>query len=195
MKTIAAARLDRATCAALVAAVLMPVALGLIFFYVPNDADQGFSQRIFYFHVPIAMTTYALFAWGALNRDADTSFEAFFSTPAYTPGATYRLLRVADGKVGMYEMIKHRGRLDSEFFPESIDRRSWPDTEEYAQFLRKRRVDYVVIFDNYDARYHTNEHDLLDVLVSGGGASGFCAARIARGEGYTVYRAGACEPV
>ena len=67
MKTTAAARLDRATCAALVAAVLMPVALGLIFFYVPNDADQGFSQRIFYFHVPIAMTTYALFAWGALN--------------------------------------------------------------------------------------------------------------------------------
>ena len=62
-----AARLDRATCAALVTAVLMPVALGLIFFYVPNDADQGFSQRIFYFHVPIAMTTYALFAWGALN--------------------------------------------------------------------------------------------------------------------------------
>jgi heme exporter protein C len=63
----AAARLDRATVAALVAAVLMPVALGLIFFYVPNDADQGFSQRIFYFHVPIAVTTYALFGWGALN--------------------------------------------------------------------------------------------------------------------------------
>ena len=57
-----AARLDRATCAALVTAVLMPVALGLIFFYVPNDADQGFSQRIFYFHVPITMTTYTLFA-------------------------------------------------------------------------------------------------------------------------------------
>ena len=67
MNTTSSARLDRATCAALVAAVLMPVALGLIFFYVPNDADQGFSQRIFYFHVPIAMTTYALFAWGALN--------------------------------------------------------------------------------------------------------------------------------
>jgi heme exporter protein C len=66
-ETTAAARLDRATGAAVVAAVLMPVALGLIFFYVPNDVDQGFSQRIFYFHVPIAMTTYALFAWGALN--------------------------------------------------------------------------------------------------------------------------------
>jgi heme exporter protein C len=67
VKMTAAARLDRATVAALVAAVLMPVALGLIFFYVPNDADQGFSQRIFYFHVPIAVTTYALFGWGALN--------------------------------------------------------------------------------------------------------------------------------
>jgi heme exporter protein C len=67
VKRTAAARLDRATVAALVAAVLMPVALGLIFFYVPNDADQGFSQRIFYFHVPIALTTYTLFGWGALN--------------------------------------------------------------------------------------------------------------------------------
>src|SRR5438552_8645034 len=135
------------------------------------------------------------FAWGALNRNADTSFEAFFGTPAFTPGATYRLLRVADGKVAMYEMVKHGGRLDSEFFPESIDRRSWPDTQEYAQFLHKRRVDYVVIFDNYDARYHTNEHELLDVLVSGGGRSGYCAARVERGEGYTAYRVGVCEPV
>jgi len=49
-----------AVCAALVGA-----AVGLIFFYVPNDADQGFSQRIFYFHVPIALTAYACFAWGA----------------------------------------------------------------------------------------------------------------------------------
>ena len=65
MKTTAAARLDRATVAALVAAVLMPLALGLIFFYVPNDADQGFSQRIFYFHVPIALTAYVCFGWGA----------------------------------------------------------------------------------------------------------------------------------
>ena len=62
-----AARLDRATVATLVAAVLMPVALALIFFYVPNDADQGFSQRIFYSHVPIALTTYTLFGVGALN--------------------------------------------------------------------------------------------------------------------------------
>ena len=30
-----------------------------------EDADQGFSQRIFYFHVPIALTAYACFGCGA----------------------------------------------------------------------------------------------------------------------------------
>jgi heme exporter protein C len=46
---------------------LVTASIALIFFYVPNDADQGFSQRIFYFHVPIALTAYACFGWGALK--------------------------------------------------------------------------------------------------------------------------------
>ena len=45
--------------------VLFGAAVALIFFYAPTDADQGFSQRIFYFHVPIALTAYACFGWGA----------------------------------------------------------------------------------------------------------------------------------
>ena len=45
--------------------VLFGAALALIFFYAPTDTDQGFSQRIFYFHVPIALTAYACFGWGA----------------------------------------------------------------------------------------------------------------------------------
>jgi len=43
----------------------MVVAMALIAFYVPVDADQGLSQKIFYFHVPIALTSYCLFGWGA----------------------------------------------------------------------------------------------------------------------------------
>jgi len=39
------------------------VALGLL--WAPEDADQGPSQRIFYLHVPIALTAYALFGWAA----------------------------------------------------------------------------------------------------------------------------------
>ena len=44
---------------------LMAASVALIFFVVPDDADQGFSQRIFYFHVPIALTSYVCFGWGA----------------------------------------------------------------------------------------------------------------------------------
>ena len=50
---------------------LMGAALALIFFYAPTDADQGFSQRIFYFHVSLAFTAYACFlggAWKALRH-------------------------------------------------------------------------------------------------------------------------------
>ena len=47
------------------AAGLVGLSLVLIFFVVPEDADQGISQKIFYFHVPIALTAYAGFGWGA----------------------------------------------------------------------------------------------------------------------------------
>ena len=50
---------------ALASLVLTTVALALVFYVVPNDADQGFSQRIFYFYVSIAFTAYACFAGGA----------------------------------------------------------------------------------------------------------------------------------
>ena len=45
--------------------LLLSAAIALIFFYAPVDADQGLSQKIFYFHVPIALTAYACFGWGA----------------------------------------------------------------------------------------------------------------------------------
>src|SRR5215216_6683408 len=36
----------------------------LVFFYAPLDADQGFIQRIFYLHVPLAMTALCGFVAG-----------------------------------------------------------------------------------------------------------------------------------
>jgi heme exporter protein C len=41
--------------------VTIAVALSLVFFYAPLDADQGFIQKIFYLHVPLAIT--ALVGW------------------------------------------------------------------------------------------------------------------------------------
>jgi heme exporter protein C len=48
----------------------MATALAMIFFVAPEDADQGISQKIFYIHVPIALTAYGAFglaAWKALR--------------------------------------------------------------------------------------------------------------------------------
>lgn len=39
--------------------------MALALLWAPEDADQGPSQRIFYIHVPVALTAYACFAWGA----------------------------------------------------------------------------------------------------------------------------------
>src|SRR5438045_4582978 len=43
----------------------MAASIVLVFCVVPDDADQGFSQRIFYVRVPIALTAYVCFGWGA----------------------------------------------------------------------------------------------------------------------------------
>src|SRR6266540_3578573 len=43
----------------------MAGAIALIAYVAPEDANQGLSQRIFYFHVPIALTAYVMFIWGA----------------------------------------------------------------------------------------------------------------------------------
>jgi heme exporter protein C len=43
------------------------VALWLVFFYAPLDADQGFVQKIFYLHVPLAVTALLGFLVGAVH--------------------------------------------------------------------------------------------------------------------------------
>jgi heme exporter protein C len=64
--------------------VLVTTALAFVFFVAPTDADQGFSQRIFYFHVSIAFTSYVCFglgAWKALRhlwkRDPNADLESY----------------------------------------------------------------------------------------------------------------------
>jgi heme exporter protein C len=50
-----------------VASVLaMALALALVFFYAPLEAEQGFLQKIFYVHVPLAVVSLAGFVAGGL---------------------------------------------------------------------------------------------------------------------------------
>ena len=41
----------------------------LVFFYAPNDADQGFVQKIFYVHVPMAIVALCGFVAGGDHGD------------------------------------------------------------------------------------------------------------------------------
>jgi heme exporter protein C len=44
----------------------MAVALGLVFFYAPIEAEEGFLQKIFYLHVPLAIVTLCGFVIGGI---------------------------------------------------------------------------------------------------------------------------------
>jgi heme exporter protein C len=46
--------------------VLICGAFALVFFYAPNDADQGFLQKIFYLHVPLAIVSLCGFVAGGV---------------------------------------------------------------------------------------------------------------------------------
>jgi hypothetical protein len=109
--------------------------------------------------------------WGALNRRPDTAAAAIPHAIPVEHGATYRVLTFGDSKYGMYAVVRAGGRLDSEFFPESINRRSFRDEATYARFLTERKIQYVVV----DYRYHrfkTNEQALLDAMAATPGTAG-----------------------
>jgi heme exporter protein C len=49
------------------AAALLTAGFALVFFYAPNDADQGFIQKIFYLHVPLAICALVGFVAAAVH--------------------------------------------------------------------------------------------------------------------------------
>ena len=57
---------DRLLALSLTTATVMALALALVFFYAPLDAEQGFLQKIFYVHVPLAIVALCGFVVGGL---------------------------------------------------------------------------------------------------------------------------------
>lgn len=62
------------------AVVTTAIASGLIFFYAPLDGDQGFIQKIFYVHVPMAIVALCGFVAGGIMaikhlRSGDRSWD------------------------------------------------------------------------------------------------------------------------
>jgi hypothetical protein len=107
--------------------------------------------------------------WSALSRRPSNGVSALLQSPDFVPGATYRVLAWGDAKYGQYSIVRAGGHIDSEFFPESMYRRSFPDEENYARFLTRRQIDFVVVEPRY-GKFKTNEQQLLDDMAWGGSA-------------------------
>ena len=52
---------------AVASAVVLVAGFALVFFYAPNDSDQGFMQKIFYLHVPLAVCALGGFIVAAIH--------------------------------------------------------------------------------------------------------------------------------
>ncbi len=131
-------------------------------------------------------------AWRALGRQPDRRMERFAESGEFRPAKTYRVLRVDDGKVGMYQLLRHGARLDSDFFPESIDWRSWPTDSAYRSFLRHRDVDFVMVWRGYDGTFHTNEHRLLSAGTAAGCRDGRLIRLVHHAQDFDLYGVDRC---
>jgi heme exporter protein C len=84
------------------ALALVTAAVALIFFYAPVDED-GLNQKIFYFHVPLALTAYVCFGWGGWKalrvlwkRDERADLESYV---AIHQGVIFGALTLATGSI------------------------------------------------------------------------------------------------
>jgi heme exporter protein C len=83
--------------------VLLGTGVGLALLWVPPDADQGETQRIFYLHVPVALTAYTMLGWGAwkalrLLWTRDERYDLASYTGIHI-GLIFALLTLATGSI------------------------------------------------------------------------------------------------
>jgi heme exporter protein C len=88
---------------AVAAFVLLLAGVALAFYWVPSAPVEGFRQRIFYIHVPVAFTAYACFGWGAwkalrllATRDQRYDLESY---TAVHMGTIFGVLTLVTGSI------------------------------------------------------------------------------------------------
>ena len=96
-------RNSRAVVLAAAAAGLLLLGISLAFYWVPDAPIEGFRQRIFYIHVPIALTAYACFFWAAWKalrllwtRDQRYDLESY---TAVHMGVIFGILTLVTGSI------------------------------------------------------------------------------------------------
>lgn len=141
------------------AALIVPLAFNVAFQFPLNVGAQ--QKAVMYGHHPNLAT-----------------LDAYLHSPAFVPGAMYRVLLSGDNKLGMYRVVRAGGRLDSELFPESMAMRNFNGPADYQRLLCERRVDQILSFDSYHQRGY-NEQAILQAMQF---------PVIAHAPGFTAYR-------
>ena len=96
-------RNNPAVALAAAAFALLLVGVALAFYWVPDAPLEGFRQRIFYIHVPVALTAYACFGWAAWKalrllstRDQRHDLESY---TAVHMGVIFGILTLVTGSI------------------------------------------------------------------------------------------------
>jgi heme exporter protein C len=96
-------RNNAAPAASIAALVLLLGGVALAFYWVPQAPIEGFRQRIFYIHVPVALTAYACFGWGAWKAfRLLTTREQRYDLESYTAvhmGTIFGVLTLVTGSI------------------------------------------------------------------------------------------------
>ncbi len=107
--------------------VAVAVTLGLVFFYAPLEAEQGFLQKIFYVHVPLAIVALCGFVLGAVfavlhlrTRDPRwdmRSYVAIHMSLIFAVGVLDHGLDLGEGLVGALVGVE---RADARVVPDHV---------------------------------------------------------------------------
>ncbi len=137
--------------------VLPLAAIGLL-------AGVAFSAGI----VPIGDLNHGTYS-GAMRHGSDL-YGQFFQSPAFVPGAVYRVMEPTDREEGVYRFMKRGAVIGNEFFSESFQRRDWSETQ-FVCYARAKSIQYEVLESAYNRDYQTNEGAIVQQLVAGSQAS------------------------
>ena len=108
--------------------------------------------------------------YGLFER-SHPQFAGYFADHPIDRGTTYRVLTTSHREDGMVEFLRRDAVLSTEFFTESIFRKSFASTEAYACLLGVGHVGHVALTGDYQRAYSTNEIVRLDELVARGEAT------------------------
>jgi hypothetical protein len=102
--------------------------------------------------------------FGATHSSSDI-YAGYFASPAFQPGAVYRVMEPTEREDGAYRFIRHGAVLANDFFSESYQRRNWTEAQ-FACYASAKSLQFDVIETAYTSRYGKNENSLIQELVA-----------------------------